>query len=180
MPSKEGEIIVRPFQTDDAPAIVQLTIEEFASVSIDAKIEAMLGGTPWTRIKEKVLRDELATNPGGCFVAAAGGQVVGYVTTVLSPLASRGTIANLVVSSACQGRGIGRKLIQQALDYFRSAGLRQAKIETLGNNEVGQHLYPALGFREVTRQIHYVMPLTCEPETPAPTRGGGCEGSPIK
>lgn len=172
MPAKEGEILVRSFQAGDADAVVQLTVEEFESASIDAKIEALLGGTSWTRIKEKVLRDELAANPGGCFVAVAGGHVVGYVTTILNSIASRGTIANLVVSSACQGRGIGRKLIQRVLDYFRSSGLRQAKIETLASNEVGQHLFPSLGFREVARQIHYVMPLTSEPETPTPSRDG--------
>jgi hypothetical protein len=35
-----------------------------------------------------------------------------------------------------------------------------AKIETLEQNPIGRHLYPALGFREVARQIHFAMDLT--------------------
>ena len=149
---------------------MRLTVAEFEPASIDAKIEAMMGGTPWARVKEKVVRDELAAYPAGCFVAVTGGAVVGYVTTTLNLLASRGTVANLVVSSACQGRGIGRKLLQRALQYFRALNLQQAKIETLATNEVGQHLYPSLGFREVVRQIHYAMSLTGEVEGAAPKR----------
>ena len=32
-----------------------------------------------------------------------------------------------------------------------------AKIETVVGNEVGEHLYPAMGFKEVARQTHYIM-----------------------
>lgn len=73
--------------------------------------------------------------------------------------ASRGTIANIAVSSSCRGEGIGRKLIMHSLSRFKELGLHHAKIETLACNEAGQHLYTSIGFREVARQIHYAMPL---------------------
>ena len=57
------------------------------------------------------------------------------------------------------GRGIGRRLIEHALQHFRGAGLTHARIETLEQNPVGQKLYPSLGFREIARQIHYGMRL---------------------
>jgi hypothetical protein len=41
-----------------------------------------------------------------------------------------------------------------------------AKIETLEQNPIGRRLYPALGFREVARQIHYAMPLVGEDPGP--------------
>ena len=44
-----------------------------------------------------------------------------------------------------------------------------AKIETLEQNVIGRHLYPAIGFVEVARQIHYAMPLT-ETETETKTK----------
>ncbi len=50
-------------------------------------------------------------------------------------------------------------MIEWAIACFRSEGLQQAKIETLATNEVGQHLYPKLGFQEVVRQVHYIMKL---------------------
>ena len=44
-----------------------------------------------------------------------------------------------------------------------------ARIETLAHNEIGQHLYPSLGFEEVARQVHFAMDLTNSAE-PAPER----------
>ncbi|MGN6546994.1 MAG: GNAT family N-acetyltransferase, partial [Aureliella sp.] len=60
---------------------------------------------------------------------------------------------------AARGRGIGRQLIEHALDYFRREGMSFAMIETMVNNPVGQHLYPACGFVEAGRQIHYAKKL---------------------
>jgi len=45
------------------------------------------------------------------------------------------------------------------LDYFRREGLAYAMIETMAQNEAGQHLYPACGFVEVARQIHFARRL---------------------
>jgi len=56
-------------------------------------------------------------------------------------------------------QGIGTLLIRYALDHFRSLGLTHARIETLQQNEIGQSLYPQLGFQEVARQIHYCLRL---------------------
>jgi hypothetical protein len=32
-------------------------------------------------------------------------------------------------------------------------------IETIEGNEIGEHLYPACGFAEVARQIHFALKL---------------------
>jgi ribosomal protein S18 acetylase RimI-like enzyme len=45
------------------------------------------------------------------------------------------------------------------LDYFRAEGLEYAVIETMAQNAVGQHLYPACGFGEVARQVHFARRL---------------------
>jgi ribosomal protein S18 acetylase RimI-like enzyme len=58
-----------------------------------------------------------------------------------------------------RGQGLGRRLIEHALDYFRREGLAYAMIETMAQNEAGQHLYPACGFVEVARQVHFVKRL---------------------
>ncbi len=155
------DVIIRKFKPQEAEDIVAITAEVFGGFSIDAHIERLIGrpAASWVEIKGQVIREELAANPGGCFVAEMGGKIVGYVTTLINKPASRGIIPNLAVTAVCQGKGVGRKLLQVALQYFRDQGLAQAKIETLACNEVGQHLYPSLGFKEVVRQIHYIMPL---------------------
>lgn len=159
--SQPQEIVIRPFRVEDTEPVVAITAEVFAPVCIDAHIEKMFGrpAASWVDVKGAAVRQELKANPDGCFVADMGGKVVGYVTTAINAPASRGVIPNLAVTAVCQGRGIGRKLLQTALDYFRGKGLAQAKIETLACNDVGGHLYPSLGFKEVVRQIHFVMSL---------------------
>ena len=152
---------IRPFQAADTEAVVAITVEVFGPASIDAKIEAMLGrpAAPWAQVKSQAVRGELRANPAGCFVAEIDGRVVGFITTAVNLPASRGWIPNVAVAADCQGLGLGRRLLERALEHFRSLGLAQAKIETLATNPVGRHLYPQLGFQEVARQVHYVMRL---------------------
>jgi ribosomal protein S18 acetylase RimI-like enzyme len=70
-----------------------------------------------------------------------------------------GHIPNLVVDAALRNQGLGRRLLEHALERFLEESLSIARIETLDQNSIGSHLYPALGFREVARQIHFAMPL---------------------
>ena len=93
------------------------------------------------------------------FVAEENGKVFGYITTQVDREAGKGRIPNLAVDAAAQGHGLGRKLIEHALDYFRAEGLAAAVIETMANNARGQHLYPSCGFVETCRQIHFAMKL---------------------
>ena len=98
-------------------------------------------------------------NPNGVFVAEGEGRIAGYITTLLDRDSGKGRIPNLAVTADCRGQGLGRQLIEHALDYFRRQGLVYAVIETMAQNEAGQHLYPACGFAEVARQIHFARKL---------------------
>jgi len=156
------EILIVPATAADAVAAAEITREAFTGVSIDQAIQGLLGpaaGRSWQDIKADEVRREIQQGPGDCFVATCGGRVVGYVTTQLHKEISQGRIPNLAVEKPFRGRGIGRKLLLRALEHFRGLGLKQARIETLTTNPVGQRLYPAVGFKEVARQIHYVMAL---------------------
>jgi ribosomal protein S18 acetylase RimI-like enzyme len=158
-PAPRAAIRIRVVRPDDTAAVTALMRTVFKSAAIDARIAARFGGAPWHRVKIAAVRRQLADNPAGCFVAVTGGRIVGYVSTSVNVVASRGWIIDLAVAAECQGRGLGRRLIGRALDHFRALGLHHAKIETLDTNQAGQHLYPALGFVEIARQIHYVLPL---------------------
>ena len=103
--------------------------------------------------------DDVARDPDGIFVAEIDGQVVGCITTWRDCDAGIGHIPNIAIDARFRGQGLGRQLIQHAMQYFRDCGLTHAKIETLEQNATGQHLYASLGFREVARQIHFVAEL---------------------
>ncbi|MBP90846.1 MAG: hypothetical protein CMJ64_29740 [Planctomycetaceae bacterium] len=155
-------VTIREYRPDDLPIIKAITVEAFDGVSIDRDIENEFGeinGHDWKWRKARHIDFDAQRDPGGIFIAEVNGEIAGYITTFGDHEAGIGVIPNLALDEAHRGQGIGRALIQHALDHFRAQGLSHAKIETLAQNEVGQRLYPSFGFQEVSRQIHYVMSL---------------------
>ncbi len=154
---------IRTYRPQDLPRLQEITAHTFGPVSIDRGMEQLLGAFGdggWQARKLAAISDDCRLQPDGVFVAEeAGGRVVGYVTTRVNHASSLGWIPNLAVDPSHQGRGLGRALLQHAIEFFRREGLQVAKIETLEQNAVGQSLYASLGFREVARQIHYAMRL---------------------
>lgn len=153
---------IRPFQPGDLDRIQQITVESFEGVSIDRNIEQLfgpVGDTDWKQRKARDLAADCEVHPAGVFVAEEDGVMAGYITTRVDAFSRIGRIPNLAVDPAFRGRGIGSDLIAFALQWLREQGMELAKIETLEQNERGQALYPRFGFREVARQIHFVMPL---------------------
>jgi ribosomal protein S18 acetylase RimI-like enzyme len=154
---------LRPYRPEDLPRLQEITADTFGPVSIDRNMEARFGAFgsgDWRARKVAAIAEDCRLQPEGVFVVEnETGDVVGYVTTRLNPVSSIGWIPNLAVDPACQGQGLGRALLEQALAFFRERGMTIAKIETLEQNPIGQKLYPSLGFQEVARQIHYAMRL---------------------
>ena len=153
---------IRLYQSSDLDELKRITIEGFEGISIDQNVERVLGIVgkgDWRWRKSRDVDEDIKANPDGYFVAEEVGKVLGYVSTRIDREASRGRIPNLAVERAAQGRGIGRRLIEHALDYFRREGMAFVVIETMVNNPVGQHLYPSCGFVETGRQIHYAVKL---------------------
>jgi ribosomal protein S18 acetylase RimI-like enzyme len=155
-------MLIRLYRPADLPTLKAITVQAFDGVSIDQGIEhefGPVGGHDWQWRKARHLDDDAARDPAGIFVAEEGGQIVGYITTWQDREAGIGHIPNVAIDAAYRGQGLGRQLIEHALAHFRAAGLSHAKIETLVQNDVGNHLYRSLGFREVARQIHFVAAL---------------------
>ena len=158
-----GGYSIRAFRQADLPRLQEITAATFGPVSIDRNIEQMLGPFgqgDWRTRKAMAIADDCAAQPDGVFVAEdPAGVVAGFVTTRMNLVSGVGWIPNLAVDPAHQKHGLGRALLEYAIAHFRRAGMQVAKIETLEQNPVGQRLYPALGFVEVARQIHYAMRL---------------------
>ena len=155
--------MIRPYCPADLERLKEITAICFAQVSIDANIEAQfgaIGGRDWRwRKLRHIDQDVEGARARGVFVWEEEGQVLGYITTRTDAESRIGWIPNLGVLPAHQGRGLGRLLMEHALGYLRQQGMEAAKIETLAQNAVGSQFYPSVGFREVARQIHYLMRL---------------------
>jgi ribosomal protein S18 acetylase RimI-like enzyme len=174
-------IFIRPYQESDRADLVALTVRAFQGVSIDHNLDCRLGqiaARDWRWRKGRDLEEDIDT-PGGELAVAVeveSGVAVGYVTMAIDRDTRIGWIHNLAVDGGVRGQGLGRRLIEHALDRFRAQGMSVAKIETLEQNQIGRHLYPTLGFQEIARQIHYAMPLF--PVPPEDKQGEACTNLP--
>jgi ribosomal protein S18 acetylase RimI-like enzyme len=87
------------------------------------------------------------------FVGERDGVVVGYVYAALEPMSWKelrgpaGFIHDVVVEENARQLGIGRKLMQAAIDWLRSRGAPRVILGTASSNHVAQALFRELGFR---------------------------------
>lgn len=83
----------------------------------------------------------IAHDPNGCFVAKSGNGPVGMITS--TRFANTGWIGNLIVRPEQRGCGIGRALMQRAIDWLEGVGARTLCLE---GDPPGVPLYTRLGF----------------------------------
>ncbi|MFK7777232.1 MAG: GNAT family N-acetyltransferase [Gimesia sp.] len=153
---------IRPYQPADLTILKEITVEAFQGVSIDESIEqehGLINGHDWKWRKAAHVEADARREPEGIFIAEVDGRIAGYISTWHDSEAGIGYIPNMAFVPEHRGQGLGRQLIEYALDHFRRLNLSLAKIETLEQNAIGNHLYSSLGFREVVKQIHFVAPL---------------------
>ena len=156
---------IRSFRPSDLETLKTITAICFDGVSIDQNIEQLHGlihGKDWRWRKKRHIDDDAAVNAAGILVAEVDGQIVGYISTRVDPATRIGGIPNFAVLPAFQQRGIGRRLLEEAVAYLAAEGMTYARIETLDQNDIGAHFYPDFGFQEVARQINYIMPITAD------------------
>jgi len=156
------KVVIRPYRPEDLEPIKRLTVEAFGGVTLEQNVEDALGplhGHDWRWRKARHIDEDMAANSAGIFVAESNGRFAGYITTRIDSEAGKGRIPNLAVAADFRNQGVGKQLIEHALDYFRKQGLAYAMIETMAQNAVGNHVYQECGFVEVARQIHFARKL---------------------
>ncbi|MFC6652590.1 MULTISPECIES: GNAT family N-acetyltransferase [Paenibacillus] len=92
----------------------------------------------------KLVEDYVAR--GQCFVAEADQQVVG-VYVLLPTRPETAELVNIAVDEEFQGQGIGKQLVNHAIQEAKRLGFKTLEIGT-GNSSIGQlALYQKCGFR---------------------------------
>ncbi len=94
------------------------------------------------------VRDNLArANPS--FVAVDGERIVGWCDIVRNERRAiyrhRGTVG-MGLLAAYRGQGIGRRLLQAAIDAAMAGGMSRIELTVRADNEVATKLYLRLGF----------------------------------
>jgi ribosomal protein S18 acetylase RimI-like enzyme len=163
--STMNDVQIQPAKTSDLEIVIQLTRDTFGQVSIESNIESEFGlinGTSWQDRKADHIRADFDDPDGRVLLAKEDNKTIGFVSIRLHRKSKIGVIANLAVVATARNSGVGRMLIQAALDEMKRESMELARIETLEQNDVGQALYPKLGFGEIARQIYYCQNLCDE------------------
>ncbi len=105
---------------------------------------------PWS---EETMRSCL--KPGySCWVCLQEGRIIGHA--IMSVAAGEANILNLCIHPDLQGRGLGRKLLEQMLALARQQQADSAFLELRRSNRTASSLYDAMGFNEIgLRQNYY-------------------------
>ncbi|WP_052256527.1 GNAT family N-acetyltransferase [Salinicoccus sp. YB14-2] len=83
---------------------------------------------------------------GECFVAEDGKQIIG-VYVLLPTRPETVELVNVAVSEKFHGKGIGKKLVEDAVEEAKRKGYKTIEVGT-GNSSIGQLvLYQKCGFR---------------------------------
>ncbi len=99
--------------------------------------------------------DQLISGDGFFFVAEADGEVVGCVEAeIVEPyekelyrITKAGHINSVFVSREYRNKGIGTKLINEAMEWIKSQGIEICTLSVVTGNDIALTAYEKLGFR---------------------------------
>ena len=92
----------------------------------------------------------LEHDPKGAWIAWLAGRRAGLATA--TAYESTGWVGNLIVEPEFRSRGIGRRLMERAIDYLEAAGLATLRLDA---DPPGVPLYRSLGFMDESSSLRY-------------------------
>ena len=156
-------VIVRPATRADVPALGRLGAL-LVRMYHELDPGRFIAATPRTeRGYGSWLASQLDEADVVLLVAERADEVVGYAyagvegTDYMAPRGPAGVIHDLVVAPEHRGRGIGRLLLDGAVDALGIRGAPRAVLSTAARNATAQRLFQRAGFRptmlEMTREL---------------------------
>ncbi|MYF99383.1 GNAT family N-acetyltransferase [Candidatus Poribacteria bacterium] len=145
---------VRLAQPDDAEAINRILQETW-------KVSLLFD----------VFTDHISSPVHKVLVAVKDGEVAGFLSAFLvSKPMLQWEIDLIVVYATSQGKGIGTKLIKEALTYGSNLGAYRAKASIRVDNHASQRAFCKAGFTTDTQVLNLLLwyPLACEPVSYVP------------
>ena len=148
-------ITIRRATTQDAPALVELA----ENVGREEG-RWILGTGPWRSVTDerRYLRSIERYPDAAVLVAEDGARIVGRLSLSRDPHPASRHVADLglMVAESHRRRGVGRAMLDEAVLWARTAGVRKLELHVFPWNEPALGLYEAFGFeREGYRKRHY-------------------------
>ena len=130
------------------PFIRKMTLDDIQSV---VELDQISFSLPWP---ERSFRFELTDNPASrCWVAEAGGRVVGMVVAWL--FVDEAHIATIATHPSYRRQGIARQLLIFTLQAAMREGAQSSFLEVRASNLAAQEMYRKFGYVEVGRRKRY-------------------------
>jgi RimJ/RimL family protein N-acetyltransferase len=148
-------VLVRPAHPRDAAHLVALA-EEVAAEPGGWLISD--GGWRTVMDERRYLRALRRYRDAAVFVAETEDGIVGRLSLGRDPHPASRHVADLglMVASTHRRQGIGRALLDQAVDWARDVGVRKLELHVFPHNDAAIALYESAGFeREGYRRNHY-------------------------
>jgi DNA-binding MarR family transcriptional regulator/N-acetylglutamate synthase-like GNAT family acetyltransferase len=139
---------IRTFRAGDLATIAARQSILYADYGWGLPMEILLG-----EVTTAFLRD---FKPGReqCWVAERAGMMAGAVMLVDAG-DGVGQLRLLHVEPWARGRGIGRSLVGECVDFARAAGYRKVRLWTHTVLASARRIYEAAGFRIVATEVHH-------------------------
>jgi RimJ/RimL family protein N-acetyltransferase len=150
-----NDFVVRPATPGDAVALTELGRD----VSAEPERWLITDGD-WRSAgdERRYLRAIRRSADAAVFVAEADGGIVGRLSVARDTHPASPHVADLglMVSASHRQRGIGRALLETAVDWAKEVGIEKLELHVFPHNEPAIRLYERFGFeREGLRRAHY-------------------------
>ena len=102
---------------------------------------------------EKDILSYICSETSMCYVAIREGVLVGYMLG--RKILPEGEIYRIAVAPAMRGRGIGYRLLSNALEKEAECGVETVFLEVREHNSAARALYLAASFEEISLRKNY-------------------------
>ena len=160
------EAVIRPARDDDLEAIKRIAVEAWEPIYDSFRKTAgdelfMTIYSNWREEKTSQIVDHYRSYPETTLVTEYDGQVVGFISFYPFEKRKAGVIGNNAIHPKYQGKGLGTKQYQKALEIFREKGMIYAEVLT-GADEAhipARTAYEKAGFKPVVYCVQYYQKL---------------------
>ncbi|HZO61704.1 MAG TPA: GNAT family N-acetyltransferase [Gaiellaceae bacterium] len=148
-------VVVRPARPADAAVLVAL------AEAVGSEPEGwLISESRWRSVSDerRYLKAVRRHPDAAVFVAESEEGIVGRLSIARDPHPASRHVADLglMVAASARRRGVGSALLDQAIAWARTAGVRKLELHVFPHNQPAIRLYEAFGFvQEGYRRQHY-------------------------